>query len=85
MPEIADVRPELVFTGGTVLTGDPSRPVTDAVAVAGGRIVALSGVIAAGRRADLCLVGADLAGVEDGVAGVPVVGTWLAGTEVFAC
>jgi hypothetical protein len=45
-------------------------------------------VIALGRRADLCLLGADLVGPEgpgevNGLAGVPVEGTWLAGTEVF--
>jgi predicted amidohydrolase YtcJ len=47
-----------------------------------------AGVIAVGRRADLCLLGADLAGGPgevNGLAGVPVEGTWLAGTEVFRC
>jgi predicted amidohydrolase YtcJ len=48
-----------------------------------------AGVIAVGRRADLCLLGADLGpGARpidaDEVAGVPVEGTWLSGTEVFA-
>lgn len=33
----------VVFVGGTVLTGDPRGPRTDAVAVAGGRVVALGG------------------------------------------
>jgi predicted amidohydrolase YtcJ len=43
-----------------------------------------AGTIAVGKRADLALLGADvpaLAGSE--LAGVPVVGTWLAGRQVF--
>jgi predicted amidohydrolase YtcJ len=42
------------------------------------------GVVEVGRRADLCLLGADLSRVSPGdIAGVPVLGTWLAGEEVY--
>jgi predicted amidohydrolase YtcJ len=43
-----------------------------------------AGMIARGRRADLCLLGADLTAIDGGdVADVPVHGTWLGGREVF--
>jgi predicted amidohydrolase YtcJ len=43
-----------------------------------------AGMIAPGRRADLCLLAADPTSMPaQELAGVPVVGTWLAGREVF--
>lgn len=43
-----------------------------------------AGMIAVGRRADLTLLGADVPALADTeLAGVPVVGTWLAGVPVF--
>jgi len=37
------MHPDLVIRGGRIFTADPSRPYVDAVAVAGGRIVAVDG------------------------------------------
>ena len=43
-----------------------------------------AGTIAVGKRADLALLGAEVTALDGPeLASVPVVGTWLAGAEVF--
>lgn len=51
--------PELILTGGTVVTLDPARPTAEAVAVSGGRITAV------GRAADVLALRTDATEVVD--------------------